>query len=99
VLQLLPAVAVHDKYHVPFFDQETSEFVAKYTDLPPMEEWKLELMGAAFRDRFDDRESFRDLDNDSESVREGLQRWLCSSGTPHQAAASDGGNDAVSPCL
>ena len=50
--------------------------MAKYTDLPPMEEWKRELIGAILRDINDDRENFRDLDNDSESVREGLQRWL-----------------------
>jgi hypothetical protein len=72
--------------------QETHEFVAKYTDLPPMDEWKRELIRAILHDMSDDRETFRDLDNDSESVREGMQRWLClSDDVPHQAAPGTGG--------
>ncbi|TVU40256.1 hypothetical protein EJB05_13709, partial [Eragrostis curvula] len=64
---------------------EMFEFLLKYTDLPPREEWKRELTGAFLRDMNDDHENFRDLDNDSESVREGVQRWLCLSDAPHQA--------------
>ncbi|TVU13136.1 hypothetical protein EJB05_40668 [Eragrostis curvula] len=71
----VPAKYTHDIGGVN--PNETYEFVAKYTDLPPREEWKRELVRAILRDITEDRENFRDLDNDSESVREGVQRWLC----------------------
>ncbi|GJN10536.1 hypothetical protein PR202_ga28635 [Eleusine coracana subsp. coracana] len=72
-----------------FFDQETYEFWDKYSELPRREEWKRELTRAILRDIIDDRETFRDLDNDSDSVRQGLQTWLglSSDDAPHQATA------------
>ncbi|TVU13139.1 hypothetical protein EJB05_40671, partial [Eragrostis curvula] len=70
--------------------REMFEFVAKYTDLPPMEEWKRELTGALLRDTDDDRESFRDLDDDSESVRDGVQRWLGLSDASGSGASAQG---------
>ncbi|TVU40260.1 hypothetical protein EJB05_13713, partial [Eragrostis curvula] len=78
----VPAKYTHDIGG--FNPNETYEFVAKYGDLPPREQWKRELITAIVRDMNDDRENFRDLDNDSESVREGVQRWLCLSDAPHQ---------------
>ncbi|KAL6647218.1 hypothetical protein ACP70R_014655 [Stipagrostis hirtigluma subsp. patula] len=69
--------------------EETYEFVVKYTDLPGMEEWKRELMRSILRNMNDDREAFRDRDDDSDDVREGLQRWLRS------PAAGDQADDAA----
>ncbi|KAL6647219.1 hypothetical protein ACP70R_014656 [Stipagrostis hirtigluma subsp. patula] len=57
--------------------QEMYEFVVKYTDLPRMEEWKIELMDSILLNINADRETFRDRDDDSDNVREGLKRWLC----------------------
>ncbi|RLN34081.1 flavin-containing monooxygenase FMO GS-OX-like 8 [Panicum miliaceum] len=71
-------------------------FVRKYTDLPDMEDWKMELFLAAFGNMNDDRETFQDRDNYSESVREGFQRWLASAGAQYQAAIdAAGGGDAA----
>lgn len=70
------------------FGQETYEFWDKYSGLPPREEWKRELTRAVLRDMNDDRETFRDLDNDSDSVRQGLQAWICLADAPHQPAAA-----------
>jgi hypothetical protein len=76
-------------------EQEMYEFVAKYTDLPPMDEWKRELIRAILRDMNEDRETFRDVNNDSENVRDGLQRWLClSDDAPHQAAPTGSAGNA-----
>ncbi|KAL6622595.1 hypothetical protein ACP70R_032474 [Stipagrostis hirtigluma subsp. patula] len=66
--------------------EETYEFVAKHTDLPAMEEWKRELMRSIIRNANEDRETFRDRDDDSDSVREGLRRWLCLSSAAQDQA-------------
>ncbi|GJN09996.1 hypothetical protein PR202_ga28054 [Eleusine coracana subsp. coracana] len=71
----VPAKYAHDIVCVN--PNETYEFWDKYSGLPPVEEWKRELTWAFLRDIDDDRETFRDLDNDdSDSVHEGLQGWL-----------------------
>ncbi|KAL6643801.1 hypothetical protein ACP70R_018567 [Stipagrostis hirtigluma subsp. patula] len=41
------------------------------TDLPAMEEWKRELLRSILRNANEDRETFRDRDDDSDNVREG----------------------------
>ncbi|KAL6880331.1 hypothetical protein ACP4OV_011896 [Aristida adscensionis] len=66
--------------------EETYEFVAKYTDLPAMDGWKRELMASILRNMMEDRETFRDRDDDSDNVREGLKRWLCLAGARDQAS-------------
>ncbi|KAF8690680.1 hypothetical protein HU200_041053 [Digitaria exilis] len=56
--------------------KEMYEFVAKYTDLAPMEDWKNEIVYSVIRNVKQDRETFRDRDDDSENVRRGVERWL-----------------------
>ncbi|RLM85181.1 flavin-containing monooxygenase FMO GS-OX-like 8 [Panicum miliaceum] len=53
-----------------------------------MEEWKLELFLTGIMNAMDDREAFRDRDDDdySESVREGLRRWRRVAGAQYEAA-------------
>ncbi|GJN20892.1 hypothetical protein PR202_gb08326 [Eleusine coracana subsp. coracana] len=84
----VPAKYAHDIGGVN--PSETYEFWDKYSELPRREEWKRELTRAVLRDINDDRETFRDLDNDSDSVREGLQTWLglSSDDALHQAAGA-----------
>ncbi|CAN6222581.1 unnamed protein product [Urochloa humidicola] len=65
---------------------EIWEFVYRHTDLPRMEGWKAELFEAGVMNSMADRETFRDLDDDSETVREGLQRWRLVAGAQYEAA-------------
>ena len=53
-----------------------------------MEEWKVELFLTSLTDAMDDREAFRDRDDDdySESVRDGLRRWRRVAGAQYEAA-------------
>ena len=53
-----------------------------------MEEWKVELFLTSLTDAMDDREAFRDRDDDdySESVREGLRRWRRVAAAQYEAA-------------
>jgi hypothetical protein len=67
-------------------EQEIRGFVRKYTDLPDMEDWKMELFLTAFGNMNDDRETFQDRDDYGVNVREGFQRWLASAGAQYQAA-------------
>ena len=64
------------------------EFVYRHSDLPRMEEWKVELFLTSLTDAMDDREAFRDRDDDdySESVRDGLRRWRRVAGAQYEAA-------------
>ncbi|XP_062187864.1 flavin-containing monooxygenase FMO GS-OX-like 8 [Phragmites australis] len=75
---------------------EIYEFVYKYTDLPRMEEWKRELIRSSVKNMIHDRETFRDRDDHSEILREGLQRWYGSAAVQEQeAAAADDDDDAA----
>jgi len=53
-----------------------------------MEEWKVELFLTSLTDAMDDREAFRDRDDDdySESIRDGLRRWRRVAGAQYEAA-------------
>ncbi|CAL5078936.1 unnamed protein product [Urochloa decumbens] len=81
-----------------FKTSEISGFVKRYTDLPDMEDWKMELFLKAFGNMNHDRETFQDRDDYSDNVREGVQRWLSVAGAQYQdaiaAAAAPGGGDA-----
>jgi hypothetical protein len=78
--------------------QEIREFPKRYTDLPDMEDWKMEMFATAFGNMNDNRETFQDRDDYSESVREGRRRWLPIAGAQYQAAIAaacgGGGGDA-----
>lgn len=57
------------------------------SDLPRMEEWKVELfVTSILKNKEEDREEFRDRDDDSESVHEGLRRWRWVAGAQYEAA-------------
>ena len=58
----------------------------RHSDLPRMEEWKAELFWTGFMKAKDDRDTFRDREDDSENVREGVRRWRCVSGAQYEAA-------------
>ncbi|CAN6312147.1 unnamed protein product [Urochloa humidicola] len=79
-----PAYRAHDIGGVD--RMEIWEFVYRHADLPRMEGWKVELFVAGVRNSMADRETFRDLDDDSETVREGLQRWRLVAGAQYEAA-------------
>ncbi|PUZ68810.1 hypothetical protein GQ55_2G058400 [Panicum hallii var. hallii] len=80
----LPARYSHD---IGLFkSSEIRGFVRKYTDLPDMEDWKMELFLTAFGNMNDDRDTFQDRDDYGVNVREGFQRWLASAGAQYQAA-------------
>ncbi|KQJ81763.1 hypothetical protein BRADI_5g02930v3 [Brachypodium distachyon] len=94
----LQGVPVDRAYHLQ--PQEVLEFWEKYCgDLPPVEEWKSELMEAVSRDFEDDMETFRDRADDddslSENVRMGLQRWYGLSAQAHQDQDLGGGGAAA----
>ncbi|CAN6203297.1 unnamed protein product [Urochloa humidicola] len=75
---------------------EIRGFVKKYTDLPDMEDWKMELFLMDLGNMNNDRETFQDREDYSDNVREGLQRWLSVAGAQYQAAidsAASGGGD------
>uniref|UniRef100_K3ZZN9 Flavin-containing monooxygenase n=1 Tax=Setaria italica TaxID=4555 RepID=K3ZZN9_SETIT len=62
-------------YHAHAITAEVWEFVYWHSDLPRMEDWKVELFTTSILMNLrEDRETFRDRDDDSESVREGLRR-------------------------
>jgi hypothetical protein len=67
-------------------DQECWEFVYRHSDLPRMEDWKAELFVTSLLNSQDDRDTFRDRQDDSENVREGVQRWRCLAGAQYEAA-------------
>ncbi|KAF8732944.1 hypothetical protein HU200_015295 [Digitaria exilis] len=78
---------------------EIREFVYRHSDLPHMEDWKMELFMIGFVNTMEDRETFRDRDDDTENVREGLRRWRRESVAQYEAAlaaAASGGDDAAS---
>ncbi|CAD6220721.1 unnamed protein product [Miscanthus lutarioriparius] len=80
----VPTYHTHD---IPAFDRsEIWEFVYRHSDLPRMEEWKAELFWTGFMNAKDDRDTFRDREDDSENVREGVGRWRCVSGAQYEAA-------------
>lgn len=61
----------------------------RHTDLPRMEDWKVELfLTSSVKNAKEDRETYRDRDDDSESVREGLRRWRRVAGAQYEAALS-----------
>ncbi|PVH63588.1 hypothetical protein PAHAL_2G062800 [Panicum hallii] len=84
--------AVLEDYHthaIPAVDRnEVFQFVYRHSDLPRMEEWKLELFLTGIMNAMDDRVAFRDRDDDdySQSVREGLRRWRRVAGAQYEAA-------------
>ncbi|RLN24493.1 hypothetical protein C2845_PM07G05590 [Panicum miliaceum] len=80
----LPVRYSHDISLFKF--NEICAFVRKYTDLPDMEDWKMELFLIAFGNMNNDRETFQDFDDYSKNVHEGFQRWLTSVGAQYQAA-------------
>lgn len=51
------------------------EFGEKYCDFPRIENWKREVLLSGLAGMNEDMETFRDRADDSENVREGLQRW------------------------
>nr|CAB3467219.1 unnamed protein product [Digitaria exilis] len=78
---------------------EAWEFVYRHSDLPRMEDWKVEVfMTSIVKNKEEDREAFRDRDDDSESVREELRRWRRVAGAQYKAAlaaaAASGGDHA-----
>nr|CAB3467312.1 unnamed protein product [Digitaria exilis] len=91
--------AVHEDYRareaagVP----EICEFVYRNSDLPRMEGWKMELFMIGFVNTMEDRETFRDRDDNTENVREGLRRWRRESVAQYEAAlaAAASGGDAA----
>ncbi|KAF8733029.1 hypothetical protein HU200_015387 [Digitaria exilis] len=73
---------------------EAWEFVYRHSDLPRMEDWKVELFVTSFvKNKEEDREAFRDRDDDSESVREGLRRWRRVAGAQYEAALAAASGD------
>ncbi|CAL5078929.1 unnamed protein product [Urochloa decumbens] len=83
----LAGVPSHLAHAIPAVDRmEVFEFVYRHTDLPRMEGWKLELFVAGITNSMDDRDTFRDIDDDSESVRGGLQMWRRIAGAQYEAA-------------
>ncbi|CAN6180694.1 unnamed protein product [Urochloa humidicola] len=83
---------------------EIRGFVKRYTDLPDLEDWKMELFLAAFGNMNEDRETFQDHDDYSDNVREGVHRWLSVAGAQYQAAIAaaappPGGSDADADAL
>ncbi|KAG2632290.1 hypothetical protein PVAP13_2NG086792 [Panicum virgatum] len=82
----VPAYRTHA---IPAVDRyEYLEFVYRHSDLPRMEEWKVELFETSFTNAMEDREAFRDRDDGeySESIREGLRRWRRLAGAQYEAA-------------
>nr|CAB3469571.1 unnamed protein product [Digitaria exilis] len=93
-------VPVRHTHAIPAVDdKEICEFVYRNSDLPRMEEWKMELFMIGFVNTMEDRETFRDRDDDTENVREGLRRWRRESVGQYEAAlaaaAASGGGDAA----
>ncbi|CAL5066626.1 unnamed protein product [Urochloa decumbens] len=70
------------------YSHEIRGFVKRYTDLPDMEDWKMELFLTALGNMNEDRETFQDNDDYSNNVREGVHRWLSVAGAQYQAAIS-----------
>nr|CAB3452235.1 unnamed protein product [Digitaria exilis] len=72
--------------------QEVWEFVYRHSDLPRMEDWKVELFTTFnLKNAMEDREAYRDRDDDSESVREGVRRWRRVAGAQYEAALAAAG--------
>ncbi|KAF8731665.1 hypothetical protein HU200_015593 [Digitaria exilis] len=96
---------VHKKYSHDIGGVDPSEayeFVAKYTDLPAMDDWKRELISSVLRNINEDREAFLDRDDDSENVRQGVERWLAMSAAEEEDAAANAtsaGVDDSTSCL
>ncbi|CAL5066628.1 unnamed protein product [Urochloa decumbens] len=94
----LAGVPAHLAHAIPVVDRsEIWEFVYRHSDLPRMEDWKVELFMSSLLNSKDDRETFRDRDDDNESIREGLQRWRLGAGAQYEAtlaaaACSSSGN-------
>ncbi|XP_004955727.2 flavin-containing monooxygenase FMO GS-OX-like 8 [Setaria italica] len=85
----LPARYSHD---IGMFKiSEILEFVNRYTDLPNMEDWKMELLLTTLGNMKDNRETFQDRDDYSENVNQGFQRWLSLAGAQYEAAIAAGG--------
>ncbi|CAN6165447.1 unnamed protein product [Urochloa humidicola] len=83
----LAGVAAHHAHAIPAVESsEIWEFVYRHSDLPCMEDWKVELFMCNLLNSMADRETFRDLDDDSESICEGLQRWRLVAGAQYEAA-------------
>jgi hypothetical protein len=52
-----------------------------------MEDWKVELFRTTIlMNSREDRETFRDRDDDSESIREGVRRWRREAGAQYEAS-------------
>lgn len=58
----------------------------RHSDLPRMEDWRVELFVSGVVNLMADRETFRDRDDNSESVGEGLRRWRRVAGAQYEAA-------------
>nr|CAB3455961.1 unnamed protein product [Digitaria exilis] len=72
--------------------REVWEFVYRHSDLPRMEDWKVELFTTSnLKNAMEDREAYRDRDDDSESVREGGRRWRRVAGAQYEAALAAAG--------
>ncbi|TVU41324.1 hypothetical protein EJB05_14830, partial [Eragrostis curvula] len=66
---------------------EILEFVYRNSDMPRMDDWKMELFVSVVRNTMDDRETFRDRDDDvSDTIKEGRRTWLCVSAAQYEAA-------------
>lgn len=76
----VPAYRTHA---IPAVDRyEYLEFVYRHSDLPRMEERKVELFETSFTNAMDDR----DDGEYSESIRDGLRRWRRVAGAQYAAA-------------
>nr|TKW30950.1 hypothetical protein SEVIR_2G072900v2 [Setaria viridis] len=81
-------------YHAHAIPAEVWEFVYRHSNLPRMEDWKVELFTTSIlMDSREDRETFRDRDDDSESVLEGLRRWRRVAGAQYEAALAAASGD------
>ncbi|KAJ1288128.1 hypothetical protein BS78_02G066200 [Paspalum vaginatum] len=90
----LAGVPAYNTHAIPAFQRsENWEFVYRNSDLPRMEDWKVELFYAGLFNSKDDRETFRDRDDDSDGVREGLRRWRRQSGAQYEAALAAASGD------
>lgn len=61
-----------------------------------MEDWKNEIIYSLLQNVKEDRETFRDHDNDIENVRQGVERWLTMSAVKEEDV--DGDVNATCAC-
>ncbi|CAL5078932.1 unnamed protein product [Urochloa decumbens] len=85
----LAGVPAHLAHAIPVVERsvlEIWEFVYRHSDLPRMEDWKVELFMSSLLNSKDDREAFREREDDTESIREGQRIWRRVAGAQYEAA-------------